>query len=101
MRHWRAKQLSVTWRALCPVGDGEQLKHFKQENEMRKSFYQNALSESNVEERFEGVGLETGRAVFEVVYLRVGEKLNLSNGGKNQVIEKDTARKAEWTHLEE
>lgn len=84
-----------------PVGDGEQLNYFKQENELRKSAYQNELSGSNVEERFEGVSLEAGRAVSEVVYLRVGEKLNLSNGVKIQVIEKDTARKAEWTHLEE
>lgn len=51
------------------VGDGEQLKYFKQENEMKKSAYQNELSESTVEERFEGVSLEAGRAVFEVVYL--------------------------------
>lgn len=49
-----------------PVGDGEQLKYFKQENEMKKSAY---LSESTVEERFEGVSLEAGRAVFEAVYL--------------------------------
>lgn len=48
-----------------PVGDGEQLKYFKQENEMRKSAYQNELSGSNVEERFEGVSLEAGRAVSD------------------------------------
>lgn len=78
---------TLIWKALHPVGDGEQLKDFKQENEMRKSAYQNELSESNVEERFEGVSLEARRAVFEEVYRSVGEKLNLSNGGKIQVIE--------------
>lgn len=67
---------------------------------MRKSAYQNELSESNVEERSEAVSLEARRAVFEVVCVSVGANLNLSNG-KLQVIEEDTARRAKWTHFGE
>ena len=54
-----------------------------------------------MEERFEDMCLEGGRPVFEVTYMRVGEELTLYNSNKIQVIEEDTARKAEWTHLGE